>query len=130
MSDHVKLITEVYRAFEQRDVATLLEWLHPQVEMVQTALLPWGGQYQGHQGFIAFFGKLLSHINSRVEPQEFIEAGDNIVVTGRVSGTVNANGNAFDLRVVHVWTIQDGKARRFEAYIDTPAMLKALELDD
>jgi ketosteroid isomerase-like protein len=39
---------------------------------------------------------------------------------------VRASGNSFELRIVHVWTIGNGKITRFEAYIDTPVMLKAL----
>jgi ketosteroid isomerase-like protein len=28
--------------------------------------------------------------------------------------------------IVHVWTVRDGRVSRFEAYIETPAMLAAL----
>jgi ketosteroid isomerase-like protein len=49
------------------------------------------------------------------------------VQTGRTRGTVVANGAAFDVPEVHVWERRAGKVVRFEAYIDTPAMLEALK---
>jgi hypothetical protein len=48
------------------------------------------------------------------------------VQVGRTRGTVRANGAAFDVPEVHVWTVAGGRVRRFEAYLDTPAMLAAL----
>lgn len=33
----------------------------------------------------------------------------------------------FDLTAVHVWTFRNGKAVRFEIYIDTPQVLAALK---
>jgi ketosteroid isomerase-like protein len=39
---------------------------------------------------------------------------------------VVANGAPFDIPEVHVWELRDGKVVGFRAYIDTPAMLEAL----
>ena len=46
--------------------------------------------------------------------------------SGRTAGTVNATGAAFDVDELHLLTVRDGRVVRFEAYIDTPAMLAAL----
>src|SRR3546814_9621077 len=59
--------------------------------------------------------------------ERMIDAGDRVVVVGRTHGTVNANGAPFDIPVVHVWTLHEGRAAAFEAYIDTPAMLARSE---
>jgi len=49
---------------------------------------------------------------------------------GKTRGRVKTNGQPFDIRAVHVWTLKDGKGIRFEPNVDTPAMLKALnEID-
>ena len=73
------------------------------------------------------FAKLFQHIDSRVDPKEFVEAGDHVVVIARLHGRVQSNNKQFDMTAVHVWTLRHGKAVRFEVYIDTPKMLKALE---
>lgn len=125
-TEHEELIRGVYEAYARRDVAAALAHFSTEVEFVQTDLLPWGGSYQGIEGAKASLGKLLAHVDSLVEVEEVISAGDHVVVIARTRGTARASGKAFDIRAVHVWTVRDGSIRRFEAYIDTPAMLSAL----
>lgn len=125
-TEHEELIRNVYDAYARRDVVAALSRFSPEVEFIQTDLLPWGGSYQGIEGAKSSLGKLMAHVDSRVEIEETFSAGDHVVVIGRTRGTVRATGAAFDVRVAHVWTVIDGSIRRFEAYIDTPAMLSAL----
>ena len=122
-----QIISNLYAAFARRDMQALLQWIDPQIEITQTTELPWGGTFQGQPGLMSFAGKLLQSVDSQVEPQELVEAGDRVVAIGRTRGHVRANNKEFDVRAVHVWTLKDGKVLRFEAYIDTPKMLEALE---
>jgi ketosteroid isomerase-like protein len=39
--------------------------------------------------------------------------------------TVNATGKRFDLPLVHVWTIQNGKVKRFLNFTDTARAAEA-----
>ena len=45
---------------------------------------------------------------------------------GRTRGTVRATGAPFDVPEVHVFTVAGGRVTRFEAYVDTAALLAAL----
>jgi ketosteroid isomerase-like protein len=65
-------------------------------------------------------------IASAVTPYAISSAGDRVVQAGRTTGTVNTTGAAFDVDEVHILTVRDGNVVRFEAHIDTPAMLGAL----
>jgi ketosteroid isomerase-like protein len=76
---------------------------------------------------MSFAGKLLENLDSQVEMEEFVEAGERVVAIGHTRGRVRANQKEFDVRAVHVWMLKDGKVLRFEAYIDTPKMLEALK---
>ena len=125
-TEHEELIRNVYDAYARRDVAAALSRFSPEVEFVQTDLLPWGGRYHGIEGAQTSLGKLLAHVDSRVEVEEIISAGDQVVVIARTRGTTRVSGAPFDVRAVHVWTVREGSILRFEAYIDTPAMLLAL----
>ncbi len=58
--------------------------------------------------------------------ERLIDAGEHVVVLGYSRGHVRAKGNEFEVSVAHVWAMQNGRATRFEAYIDTPKMLAAL----
>jgi len=125
---NAKLVSDAYEAFARRDVATVLALVDPQFEVQQTELLPWGGTYHGLEGLGNFFTKLLTHIDSQVELEEFIEAGERVVAIGYTRGQVKATGQNFEVRIAHIWTVKDGKLLRFEPYIDTPKMLEALGL--
>jgi uncharacterized protein len=129
MTDNTELIARTYRAMAEGDLETMLAIVDPSITIWQTEALPWGGRYEGIDGFAEFFGKLRGTITSKVAVEQIFGAGDHVVEVGRTRGTVNATGAEFDVAEVHVWELRDGKAVSFRAYIDTPAMLAALETD-
>ena len=122
----VDVVRGLYDALSRRDAAAILAAFHEAIEIYQSPLLPWGGSHRGIEGARAFFGKLRAHIDSRVSVERFIEAGDAVAVIGRTRGTALATGRPVDVPIAHVWTLADGRASRWEVYIDTPAMLEAL----
>ena len=122
----VRLVGEMYDAFARRDAAAVLERLSLDVEIRQSELVPWGGHYRGHEGAREFFGRVLGAIDSTVTVERFIDAGDHVAAVGRTRGRTRAGSAAFDLAVVHVWTVRDARIARLEVYIDTPAMREAL----
>ena len=125
--EDVRAIRSLYEAFERKDLPALFAVLHPQVEFYQSALLPWGGIYRGQEEAKRFFTTLVAHVESRVDVDHIIDAGDHIVAVGHSRGRVKASGQTFEIAIVHVWTMQQGKALRFEIYLDIPPMLRALE---
>ena len=125
-TSNVELVAGFYRSAAEGDFDTVLAMLDPDVTVWQTEELPWGGSYEGIDGFIEFFGKLRESIESKVDIEEVFEAGEHVVQMGHTRGTVNANGVAFDVREVHVWGVRDGKLLSLRSHIDTPAMLAAL----
>ena len=64
---------------------------------------------------MSFASVLLEHVDSRVEVDEFVWEGEQVVAVGHASGRVKASGQEFRVRAVHVWTLRDGKVGRFEA---------------
>jgi ketosteroid isomerase-like protein len=128
-SEKIQIVAALYQAHANRDVPTILEFSDPALEIVQTELLPWGGHYKGFEGLQSFVGKLVEYVEAVPEPLDYIEAGDNVAVYGRLKGRLKKNGREFDIKIIHIWTLHDGKVIRFEVYIDTPAMLEALGRD-
>jgi ketosteroid isomerase-like protein len=126
MEANIEVVRRMYDAFAATDLETILAVTDPDIEIVQTPQLPWGGEFHGQDGLGEFFGKLTTAISSRVTIENVFAAGDQVVQVGRTAGTVNATGTAFDVDEVHVLTLRDGKVIRFQATIDTPAMLDAL----
>jgi ketosteroid isomerase-like protein len=126
MTDNIATVQRVYEAFKTRDTNAIQEVFAPDIKIAQSAELPWGGEYEGHDGAFTFFLTLLEHIDSQVTTESLFAAGDHVVQTGRTRGKVLANGATFDISEVHLWELREGKIVRYQVYIDTPAMLEAL----
>ena len=123
---NAEIIEAVYAAMAEADLDAVLEMAAPDVTLTQAEELPWGGHFVGRDGLMDFATKLIGTIGSTVKHEGLFEAGDRVVQQGRTQGTVYANGAEFDISEVHIWTLRDGKVVAVEFYIDTPAMLAAL----
>ncbi|HUQ34451.1 MAG TPA: nuclear transport factor 2 family protein [Pyrinomonadaceae bacterium] len=122
----VEIITELYEALARRDFPVIQSLIDPEVIVSQTGLLPWGGEYHGFEGVQQFFTELFRSVESQLAVEEFVDAGERVIVIGSTRGRVRATGATFNIRAVHVWTVKDGKGVRFEPNVDTPRMLEAL----
>ncbi len=127
MTDNVDLIRSGYEAYARRDFAAVFGLLDPEIEIVQTDQLPWGGHYKGHAQAQEFFRKLAADTEATPQPETYISAGDEVVAIGRLKGKAKHTGKPIDLAIVHVWTVKNGRVTKFAAYIDTPAMQEALK---
>ena len=121
------LIRDVYDAFERADVPRIMALFAEDGTVVQSPALPWGGSHTGHAGLGHFLTTLTTHLESHPETERlFADGAGRVVQVGRTRGVVRATGTPFDVPEVHVFTLADGRVTRFEAYLDTAAMLAAL----
>jgi ketosteroid isomerase-like protein len=125
--ENVELVESLYEAFLRRDVPEILSRLDPEVTIFQSTDLPWGGAYKGTDQFGFFFRNLTRHIDSTLVFERYLDSGDHVVAIGRTQGTVVATGHPFDVPIVHLWEIRDGKVLSFRPYIDNPAMQDSLD---
>ena len=128
MQRDVEKVEEIYRAFAKRDLQTMTMLMSNDVEIQQSPELPWGGSYRGHEGVKRLLARLGEHLEHRLTIEGFIDAGEQVVVSGRISGKTRSTGLEFDIPFVHVWTVREGLIARFEPYIANPTMLAALGL--
>ena len=122
----VEVIEAVYAAMGARDFDALFALLDPTVVITQDDRLPWGGRFEGHDGFATFGAALTGSITSAVTTEAVFEADGDVIQMGRTRGTTVASGTPFDIAEVHRWTVRDGRAVRAHFSIDTPGMLAAL----
>ena len=62
-----------------------------------------------------------------VEPERFVDAGEEVVVIGTARGTA-ASGVVAQWRQGYVWTVRDGKAVRFRWFNQPQEALEAVGL--
>lgn len=123
---NVELVERVYQSFRRRDFQDIFRMCAPDVEVVQSDELPWGGAFRGHDELMHYFSVLTRHVSSSVLLDRVIDAGDHVVAVGRARGTVLVSGRSFDVPSVHVWSIRDGLVARFAPFLDHPTMLSVL----
>ncbi len=69
--------------------------------------------YHGHDGVREFLALIREHwATMRLEPQDFIDAGDKVVVSVRLVGVGKESGVETTANAAHVWTFRDGKIVR------------------
>lgn len=121
------MVGQIYEAMAAVDLDRLIELVDPSIVITQDDRLPWGGRFEGHDGFGAFAVALRGAIESKVEIAAIFAADDEVIQCGRTRGTTVAGGVPFDIPEVHRWQVRDGKAVRAHFAIDTEAMLAVLE---
>lgn len=86
------------------------------------------GDVRGPEGMVAYFqGVSRSYDDHCPHPDEFIPAGDRLLVVGLWKGTVRASGERIEARTAHVKRFRDGLIRVFDVYIDSAKVLAPLE---
>lgn len=124
-AENVQVLRDAYAAFARQDLPAVLEAFDEEIEWTIPDSLPFGGVFHGHDEVLGFFGSLGQVWQDlSVEPVEFIDGGDTIVVISRDRAT-GAAGSTDEL-VVHLWRMRDGRATSFTEYADTAKALQAL----
>lgn len=123
---NVETVKNVYAGLARRDIEAVLRLYAADVEVTQSAELPWGGRFVGHAGVREFFARLTGLVDSAVTLERFIDAGEHVVALGRTRGVVRASGAAFDVPLAHVYTLRGGVVVQVHNMIDDPPMLAAL----
>ncbi len=125
--DNLTIAKDLYDAFGRKDEARLRELLHPEVEWIQCAGFPGGGHHHGvKEVFEKVFGALRSAWRDwRVEVDEYLDAGDAVVVLGGYAGTHGESGRSMEAVFAHVYDVEGGRITRFRQFADTAPITEA-----
>ena len=133
MSDeNVELTRRGYAAFVRGDIEGILDILDPDVEMSDPFGFSTTDAYHGHDGFVQTVRDGLEAFERyEIETDEFIDAGDDVVVVGlRLSGRGKASGVEVDMPRWNLYRIRDGLAIRVELFETEAEALEAAGLGD
>jgi len=82
--------------------------------------------FRGAEGFVAGWREWLSPWESyRIDAEEFIDAGEQVVVLARVRARTRRGGVEMEHAPGAVWTVEDGRIRRIEFYLEASQALAA-----
>ena len=128
--ENVNILRRGYEAFNRGDIDTVMGLMDPNIEWQEPDVegLPQRGTHHGPEDVANnVFGAIVGNWDSfQAVPEDFMDAGDRVVVLGHLAGTGKASGRTLDAPYAHVLTLRDGKAVHFRAYADTANALQSL----
>ena len=128
-AENVEIVKGIYHAFATGDVPAVVGAMSPDIEWNEAENFPYsdGNPYHGPD---AILGGVFARIGGEwdgfaVEPREFLDGGDTVVMTGRYTGTYKATGRPINAQVAHFWTLAGGQVVQFQQLVDTLAVARA-----
>lgn len=125
---NVELARGLFAAFDAREVEAVLALIHPECEFhaVTAALAADGRPYRGHAGIRRYFTDIAAYWEElRVLPREYRDAGDAVVVLGRVYA--RGGSQVVDSPAGWVWRVRDGLFVWGKVFGDPGQVLEHLE---
>jgi ketosteroid isomerase-like protein len=126
------VIGELYRLFGEGRVAETFPLMDPEVVLHEPGdpeVLPWAGEFRGHEGVQRFYDGLargLSRIEIDPDSLELAEIFDGrVLVLGTERGVASDTGRGYETRSAWIWTVRDGRITHLQAFHDTAAMAAA-----
>jgi ketosteroid isomerase-like protein len=110
-----------------------LDYFHPDVEIVPPSSYPDtpGSGYRGQERARRWFRQMDEIWDDwRLEPEHFFDAGNQVVVFVRVSGSAKQSGAALAIPAAHVLTLRDGQVTRADVFLDRSEALEAVGLSE
>jgi ketosteroid isomerase-like protein len=112
--ENVEVVRSIYAAWLAGESPR--ELIDPDVEYVNPPDAVEPGTRRGRK---AFAGIRSAYDDVKVEPERFIDAGDDVVVLARLTGRGRASGLDIDWRQGYIWTVEGGRGVRFR-WFNTP----------
>jgi uncharacterized protein len=123
----VETIRSGYDAFNRKDIPAVLALYDSQIEWIEAGggRAP-AGTYRGSQTVATeVFAAVAQNFDDfRAEPEQFIDAGEHVVVVGRFRG-IAKSGAILDAPFVHVYRMRNGKTVHFQNYVEATPWAEA-----
>jgi ketosteroid isomerase-like protein len=123
---NLELIRTVYERFQANDQDGGLALLDPSIEVHDRPEIPDPQVYRGHEGVLASLQTSQDTFDGlTLSPEEYVDAGDQVVVVFRFQGVGRGSGIEVDEQLAHRWSIRDGKAVRMDVHSSREQALRA-----
>jgi ketosteroid isomerase-like protein len=120
-----------YEAVSQGDWDAPTRFAHPEFELRTADRAPNPGTYRGPEEVRRFFEDLFEPFEKVVvEPEEFFEGADQIVVFVLTRFRPTGSSAVIENRIGHLWTMREGKAMRLEIFPRREDALEAAGLSE
>jgi hypothetical protein len=126
--NNIDLIKELYRTFREQDYDAFLDICTADLEWMQNEGFPNGKTHRGAAEVIqnVFEANRADWIGFSYEIEDYLDAGNAVVVVGRYVGRNRMTGKPLDAAATHIYDLRDGKVCRFRMFADTKTIWNAM----
>jgi ketosteroid isomerase-like protein len=131
--ENVEKLNAFYEMVNRREFDDAVQYLHPEIEICPAL----GGQldvrrrYRGHPEAMQLMETIsegVEGIETRVEPEEAVEVGDDRVLRVEHWRPRGLQGIETEIELAHVYTFRDGLIARIDGFTDKAEALEAAGL--
>jgi uncharacterized protein len=127
--ENVDTVRRSIEAYGRKGLDGTLRHYDPEVEWEATEGFIEAGTYRGHEGIRRYFGTMEEEFEDvRIEPEELIDAGEQVISAVRISGRGKESGAPVALTLISVGSLRDGLIYRVRNYPDMATALEAAGL--
>jgi ketosteroid isomerase-like protein len=130
--ENVDIVNALYDAFGRGGFDAAAEFWDPSMDYraIEGAVDD-AGVLQGLEAYGRYLDDwIVAFDELQVEPEELIDAGDQVVVVAHLTGRMKASDGEVDMRLGIVYTVRDGKIVRGREYATRHEALKAAGLEE
>jgi ketosteroid isomerase-like protein len=125
--ENVELIRSLYDGWLRGEPG--LDKLDPEISMVESSTLPGAVSASGIEAVERYLRSFAKHWEQiSIEPIEYVDAGDRVVVVARLTGSGKKSGVEVNRTWAYVWTLRGGKALGMVGYANREDALGAVGL--
>jgi ketosteroid isomerase-like protein len=132
--ENVEIVRAIYEAFSRRDWDAVFRDQAPDVEMTTPpgpVAGPNAGIHRGREEIQGFWEEMLTAFEAwRVEPEKFVERGDQVVAVVKARLQLGDSSVAIENRTGNLWTLRDGKAVSMQIFPKPQEALEAAGLQE
>jgi uncharacterized protein len=127
--ENVEIVRSSIASYNSDGLEAAMAFLDPEVEWFMNLEWPEAPIFRGHDG-IRELSSLLRDVlgEVRIEPEQFVDAGDDVVVFGRLRVIGTGSGVATESHRAWVYTLREGRIIRQLTFADDAEALEAAGL--
>ena len=127
---NLEVVRGIYSSLSMGDVTAVLNQMHHEIEWREAENFIYADRnpYRGPQAVLegVFMRLGTEWADFTVMPEEWLDAGNHVVVLGTYSGRHKETGREVRAQFAHVWGVAHGKVVRFQQYTDTKQFADAV----
>ena len=128
--ENVEVVRRIFEGWSRGDFSVGAELLAADFEWKQYAGAVEPGTRRGGEVGTSLKKIFEIYEDFRVQPEEYIDAGEKVVVAARVNATSRRAGMPLKGTWAFVWTVRDGRLVRNEVYANRAEALQAAGLPE